>query len=155
MAQFDVLILGAGAAGLAAARDLSARGLSVALLEARDRLGGRIYTSRPAGSSLPIELGAEFVHGRSLEIFEIVREAWLTLCELTGDAWWSESGRLSQESDNDTGMGATSRRSPGGVARIGRFRRSWISASPVSVGRRPDARPAATSKALTPLSQIR
>ncbi len=107
MPDFDVLILGAGAAGLAAARILSAHGVSLALLEARDRIGGRVNTIRPTVSSLPIELGAEFVHGRSPEIFEIVREAGLTLCELGGDAWESQVGQLSQaEDDDDTGMGA-------------------------------------------------
>jgi len=61
----DVLIVGAGAAGLAAAAELSAAGLSAAILEARDRTGGRIHTRTDAYDDVPIELGAEFVHGRS------------------------------------------------------------------------------------------
>ena len=55
-------VIGAGAAGLAAARMLARAGLAVELLEARYRVGGRVLTlPDPAGH--PIELGAEFVHG--------------------------------------------------------------------------------------------
>lgn len=60
---FDAIIIGAGAAGLAAAMELVQAGRSVALLEARDRLGGRIFTRREPGVPVPIELGAEFIHG--------------------------------------------------------------------------------------------
>jgi monoamine oxidase len=61
----DVLIIGAGVAGLAAAYELSRAGVNVIVLEARDRIGGRIYTLHDENSPLPIELGAEFIHGRS------------------------------------------------------------------------------------------
>ncbi|HET7622647.1 MAG TPA: FAD-dependent oxidoreductase, partial [Gemmatimonadaceae bacterium] len=54
----DVAVIGAGAAGLAAARSVADAGRSVLLLEARDRVGGRIWTVDHG-----IELGAEFVHG--------------------------------------------------------------------------------------------
>jgi monoamine oxidase len=94
MPNYDALVIGAGAAGLAAARDLSDAGLTVSILEARDRVGGRIYTVRPPGFGLPIELGAEFVHGRPPETFAIARAAGLTLVERTGADWLSEGGRL-------------------------------------------------------------
>jgi monoamine oxidase len=58
----DVIVIGAGVAGLTAARTLKRRGLDVLVLEARHRLGGRIHTEHIAGHP-PIELGAEFVHG--------------------------------------------------------------------------------------------
>ncbi|HEY3174008.1 MAG TPA: NAD(P)/FAD-dependent oxidoreductase, partial [Thermoanaerobaculia bacterium] len=77
--SFDVVVVGAGAAGLAAAERLSSAGLSVVVLEARARAGGRIFTRRVRGWPLPIELGAEFVHGRSDEIFEIGRNAGLLI----------------------------------------------------------------------------
>jgi monoamine oxidase len=80
--SLDVVIVGAGAAGLAAAERLSAAGLSIVILEARARAGGRIFTRRVRGWPLPIELGAEFVHGRSDEIFEIAREAGLLIDRL-------------------------------------------------------------------------
>jgi monoamine oxidase len=105
MAHFDVLVVGAGVAGLAAAHALAEAGLSVALVEARDRIGGRIFTTRPATSSLPVELGAEFVHGRSPVTFDLARRARLTLCELTGKRWTLEKGHPSPDNFGNRGMG--------------------------------------------------
>jgi monoamine oxidase len=80
----DVIVIGAGVAGLTAARDLSAARLRVLVLEARDRLGGRIRTHQtPDG---PIELGAEFVHGAVEEILGVAREARLSLREVDRSA---------------------------------------------------------------------
>ncbi|HEV7239093.1 MAG TPA: FAD-dependent oxidoreductase [Thermoanaerobaculia bacterium] len=61
--NYDVVIIGAGAAGLAAARSLSGAGQRVCLIEARPRVGGRIHTLHLPDLPLPIELGAEFIHG--------------------------------------------------------------------------------------------
>ena len=66
--DYDVAIIGAGAAGLAAAQELMRAGLRVCCLEARDRVGGRIFTVHDPAMPMPIELGAEFVHGRPAEI---------------------------------------------------------------------------------------
>ena len=75
----EVLILGAGVAGLTAARDLTAAGARMLVLEARDRVGGRIMTHHtPHG---PVELGAEFVHGAVEETLSVAREAALPLRE--------------------------------------------------------------------------
>src|SRR5262249_49477437 len=73
--RFDIAIVGAGAAGLSAAGLLSRAGASVVLLEARARLGGRIWTRRSAGWPVPLELGPEVVHGRDERFFELSREA--------------------------------------------------------------------------------
>lgn len=56
------LIIGAGTAGLTAARSLHDAGITVIVLEARERCGGRVYTDRVFASH-PVELGAEFIHG--------------------------------------------------------------------------------------------
>jgi monoamine oxidase len=76
---------------------LSEAALRVILLEARDRVGGRIWTLHPACSETPIELGAEFIHGRPPEIWEIVREAGLPNYEVEGDSWHVEEGKLRVE----------------------------------------------------------
>lgn len=85
----DTLIIGAGAAGLAAGRTLAEHGQHVILIEARDRTGGRILTEYidAAGGAqpVPIELGAEFIHGLPSATLETLREARLDWYELAGD----------------------------------------------------------------------
>jgi len=63
MKPLKVVIIGAGAAGLAAAGRLIAEGCDVTILEARDRIGGRIHTVRQ-GWPMPLEAGPEFLHGK-------------------------------------------------------------------------------------------
>lgn len=83
----DVVVIGAGAAGLSAARALHERDLDVVVLEARERIGGRIFTHRDRGTSIPIELGAEFIHGSAPELTDILREAKLASCDISGRRW--------------------------------------------------------------------
>jgi len=90
----DVVVIGAGIAGLACAQALCDRGLRVAVLEARDRIGGRIFTRHLGATETPVELGAEFIHGRSPEAWEIIERAGLRTHELTGGRWRLEQGRL-------------------------------------------------------------
>ena len=97
--RFDVIVIGAGAAGLAAARDLSGAGKKVCILEGRDRIGGRILTMHPADLPLPIELGAEFIHGEAEDTFAIVDAAALTAYQLPDTRWWSTRGRWHLEND--------------------------------------------------------
>jgi len=90
----DVVVIGAGVAGLACAQALCDRGLRVAVLEARNRIGGRIFTHHPVPTETPVELGAEFIHGRPPEVWEIIERAGLRTHELTGGSWRLEQGRL-------------------------------------------------------------
>ncbi|HEY0808917.1 MAG TPA: FAD-dependent oxidoreductase, partial [Longimicrobiales bacterium] len=68
---YHALIIGAGAAGLAAARQLAQAGKSFLILEARDRIGGRVLTTVDPTTALPIELGAEFIHGEAKETMRV------------------------------------------------------------------------------------
>lgn len=93
-AIFDVAILGGGVAGLSAAGELTRRGRAVLLLEARDRLGGRILTRDGPPGQPRIELGAEFIHGCSDHIWRVIRSARLATHEITGEAWCHRDGSL-------------------------------------------------------------
>ncbi|RYZ43665.1 MAG: FAD-dependent oxidoreductase [Myxococcaceae bacterium] len=90
----DVIILGAGAAGLATAERLVRKGLRVIVLEARDRVGGRVATLRDRTDDVPLELGAEFVHGHPPSLLRWIRQAHLTLrpCNDSEALFWR--GRL-------------------------------------------------------------
>ncbi len=93
MQRVDVVVVGAGVAGLAAARRLTDQGYTIAILEARPRLGGRIATVHHPGTPVALDLGAEFVHGRPPEIFALPAGA-LTLYEVGGNTWTARRGRL-------------------------------------------------------------
>src|SRR5215216_7045040 len=90
----DAVVLGAGVAGLAAAQELSQAGLRVIVIEARERIGGRIFTQHVSGHPLPIELGAEFIHGRPPESFALVEQAGLLIYEINGDRWLAQGSQL-------------------------------------------------------------
>jgi len=92
--KHDVAIIGAGAAGLAAAKTLSSAGLNVCVLEARDRIGGRIHTHHDPATDVPIELGAEFVHGRPPETLNLVRQSGISTEPVRGERWCFDEGRL-------------------------------------------------------------
>lgn len=83
-----ILIIGAGVAGLAAARELSRANFKVTVLEARDRIGGRIFTHHD------VELGAEFIHGRPPETLEIVERKKIELAEVPNRHWYFLEGKL-------------------------------------------------------------
>lgn len=93
-AQTDVIIIGGGAAGLAAARTLEEAGANVLLLEARERLGGRVFTEDQAGALGPIELGAEFIHGSAPALDGVIQEAALAIVDVEGQRSTTTGGRL-------------------------------------------------------------
>src|ERR1700752_669696 len=92
--QADVIVIGAGAAGLCAARRLSQAGRRVVVVEARDRIGGRIWTVPDPTFPLPVEMGAEFVHGRPRATWALLREAHVTPYDIAEDHWQRRGARL-------------------------------------------------------------
>src|SRR2546423_5272504 len=105
----DVIIIGAGAAGLAAAIELVEEELSVQIIEARPRLGGRICThtsdntsakknvdGRRDSTELPIELGAEFVHGAKKGLWPILHQAGLETEEVPDRHWQIDHGQWTE-----------------------------------------------------------
>jgi monoamine oxidase len=91
----DVVVVGAGVAGLTAVAKLGSSGLSICILEARNRIGGRVFTQRDPVLSTPVELGAEFIHGKPPEIWHLLAKSNVAITEVEGDTWCSEHGRLS------------------------------------------------------------
>jgi len=90
----SALIVCAGAAGLACAADLARAGVAVTILEGRDRIGGRIFTQHIPNLDLPIELGAEFIHGKASQIFGPMQQASQQIIESSGDDWCFEEESL-------------------------------------------------------------
>ncbi len=72
----DALVIGAGMAGVTAARELARRGLSVTVVEGRDRVGGRLWSIRDFCDE-PVEAGAEFVHGVGARTWPEIQAAGL------------------------------------------------------------------------------
>lgn len=98
--EADVVVIGAGAAGLAAARRLAGRSFRTVVLEARDRIGGRVWShSSTRGNA---ELGAEFIHGDAVETRALLRAAGIEALPTGGESWTlSENGLLERDDSDD------------------------------------------------------
>src|SRR5215831_15476104 len=85
--ETEIIVVGAGAAGLMAAADLSATGKKVSVVEAQDHLGGRIHTLDDG-----LEAGAEFIHGMLPLSMGLLREAGIVPIEVEGNMIRVEKG---------------------------------------------------------------
>ncbi len=90
----DVIIIGGGASGLAAGRKITQAGKKVCVLEARNRLGGRIYTLTSTDFSTLIEAGAEFVHGIMPATESLLKESGIELYSTTGKYYRVKNGKF-------------------------------------------------------------
>ncbi len=88
----DVIVVGGGVAGLAAAGELGRQGIRVVLLEGRRRLGGRILTERRAGWHRPVELGAQFVHGGNEALWTLLERHQIKTERVPGRHWRQSYG---------------------------------------------------------------
>ncbi|MCP3412015.1 NAD(P)/FAD-dependent oxidoreductase [Bradyrhizobium sp. CCGB01] len=96
-----IVIVGTGAAGLMAARELARAGRRVTILEARERCGGRIHPLPAAEFGYPADGGAEFVHGEAPVTRGLLREAGLSLQEIEGEQWSFDGVDISREDRHD------------------------------------------------------
>jgi monoamine oxidase len=92
----NIIVVGAGAAGLVAARELARAGKTVTILEARDRCGGRIHPLPSAEFGYAAEGGAEFIHGEAPVTRRLLREAGLSALPIHGERWDADSGKLTR-----------------------------------------------------------
>lgn len=92
--DFDVIVVGAGAAGLGCAHHLIRKGLSVLVLEAQPRAGGRIRTLRESGLQVPIELGAEFIHGRPRSTMKMMEAFGIPFYDACDNHLFYQNGKL-------------------------------------------------------------
>jgi monoamine oxidase len=93
--DFDAIIIGAGAAGLTAAAALGDAGLKVVVCEARDRIGGRMFTVHDPVCNAPVEFGAEFIHGKPPETWNLLKRRKIQVREVDGDNWCVRDGKVS------------------------------------------------------------
>jgi monoamine oxidase len=104
MPDSSTIIIGAGAAGLAAAAALGAGGEKFLILEARDRIGGRVHTVHDPRWPLPLEFGAEFVHGRPKESWDVIHGSGLRAYDVTNDHWQSQNGKPQKHAEGWSGL---------------------------------------------------
>src|SRR5689334_14716524 len=95
----NVIIIGAGASGLIAARQLARAGIEVTILEARRRLGGRIYTFTDKKFTGVTEGGAEFIHGKLETTLKLLKEYKIKYHPTKGQIWQLRRGETEKDKD--------------------------------------------------------
>ena len=100
MTRRDVIVVGAGLAGLSAARDLETGGASVTVLEARDRVGGRVEQVRLDDGRL-VQLGGEVVGNGHTAYLDLVEELGLTLVP----SYVAEPGEITRQTPDALDVG--------------------------------------------------
>ncbi|MEO0596347.1 MAG: FAD-dependent oxidoreductase, partial [Chloroflexota bacterium] len=100
--ETQVIVIGAGAAGLASASALTEAGYHVIVLEARNRVGGRAWTNNTL-ADFPVEMGAEWIHGGHVITWDLLKKHGFQAVET--DAWdWMMAnfdGDIHEELDED------------------------------------------------------
>jgi monoamine oxidase len=96
---FDIIIVGAGAAGLMAALELATAGKNVAVIEAKAHTGGRMLCIQDAATGTVVQLGAEFVHGNLPLTKSLLQQAGALTHEIKGSIWQHKEGRLQPQED--------------------------------------------------------
>src|SRR5215211_2985460 len=97
--ETSILVIGAGAAGLAAAYELSLVNKKLIVLEARDRIGGRIHSIKDDCFRGIVEAGAEFIHGRLPVTLSLLKKAKLKYHSAEGRIWEVENGKIVKKKD--------------------------------------------------------
>ncbi len=96
MNSSNTIIIGAGAAGLITALELTKAGKKVIVLEARNRIGGRCYTFSGDYFTTSVELGAEFIHGELPLTLKLLKEAGIKYEAVSGDNFQFRNGEIKQ-----------------------------------------------------------
>jgi len=99
LSRENIIIVGAGVAGLKAARELSKKGYGVTVLEANNRLGGRIHTWHNSSFERPVERGVEFIHGNLPLTLELLKEAKIEYRPVRGRMIRIENGEWKTQDD--------------------------------------------------------
>jgi hypothetical protein len=128
----DAVVVGAGYAGLAAARKLTEEGYSTVVLEAHDRVGGRAYTVEEAGAR--VDLGGQWIGPGQDHIYALAAETGVATF-----AQWTAGEDVVLENGRPLRVSCRSGRAPGAehetaaLRRMGkRWRRCWFSTNPAA-----------------------
>ena len=99
--KYDIIVIGAGAAGLMAMKDLLQAGYSICLLEAGTAAGGRIATVKEDGFHQPVETGAEFIHGKLPLTLALLDEAKINYVPVEGKMMTVQNGQWKKSQEHD------------------------------------------------------